>query len=428
MSGNPEMKKLLLLFIILSQLFFYCTAEAETWNDYEYEIRDNGAVILSYKGSDSYLSLPLAFGAESVVGIDSHAFENNSSIVQITMPSTIEFIGDRAFANCSSLSGITISSGLKHIGEEAFANCYSLTYFTLPSNIETIGRKAFANCLNLVYIQDLSGDSLNEIGSGAFDDTPWFMNIYGDYVTINQGRFLLKYRADAYSFVVPWSIFYIAEDAFAWNNNLETLTLSSSIVKLQRGSISHMASLTSVSSSSSIETVEEGAFNDLPLLETISIHNDDLDFTAFIDCKKSPFGSEISGAYDKTRRDAADELFLSEYDAGLDGVVILHCRPEAEFPDGVLTIPGVIRGKRVTAIGIGACQDRSDISKVVFPKYLKEIKSWAFSWDSSLSEVEFPEKPEKIEADAFTGCPIDETTLDLTGVMVDERAFYKTGK
>lgn len=428
MSGNSEMKKISVFFLLLIWLSLFCAAKADTWNDYEYEIRNDGAVILSYSGKESQLSLPLAFGSESVIGINSGAFENNNSVTQITMPSTIEFIGDRAFAGCINLSGLTVSSGLKNIGDEAFADCSSLSYFTLPANIETIGRKAFAGCTNLIYIQDLSGDSLYEIGGGAFDDTPWFMSIYGDYVTINQGRFLLKYRADADSFVMPWNIFYIAEDAFAWNNNLTSLTLSTSLVKLQYGSISHMASLTSVYSSVPVKTVDDGAFIDLPLLEIVSIRNDNLDCFAFIDCKKSPFGSESTGTYDRSRRDAADELFLSEYDAGTDGIVILHCKADAVFPDGVLTFPGVIRGKRVTSVGIGACQDRSDIRKVVFPKFLKEIQSWAFSWDSGLSEIVFSGKPERIDADAFTGCPVDEKSLDLEGVTVDERAFIKTGK
>ena len=383
-------------------------------------------MILSYDGESTDVSIPLVLEDQNVTAIAERAFENNVKLVQISMPSAIETIGDRAFAGCTNLSAVNISYGLKHIGDEAFADCYALSYFVLPTALETIGRKAFDNCENIVYFYDLTGNALNEVGSNAFDDTSWFKNSYGDYVTLSQGQFLLKYLADESTFTIPWNVFYIAEDAFSGNDQIETLYLPNNLVKLQSGAISNMASLTTIYGTNELSSISDGAFRNLPALQTVVLSKNELRTSYFIDCPQSPVGSESSGPYKANVPDDADRLFLSDYDKASDGIIILHCKKDAVITDGELVIPDHIRGKRVVAVGAGACQDRQDIRKVVFPVYLREIRSWAFSYDTNLSEVVFPENLEKIEADAFTNCSLMADPTELTDAAIDPRAFYKT--
>jgi hypothetical protein len=51
-----------------------------------------------------------------------------SSLKSISIPSSIEFIGDDCFCNCSSLSSLRFDSWskLSRIGHRAFLNCTSL--------------------------------------------------------------------------------------------------------------------------------------------------------------------------------------------------------------------------------------------------------------------------------------------------------------
>ena len=415
-----------LLLSIFASLFIFSFALGNTQDGFEYEVNENGAVILSYNGDDFDVNIPLTFENQNVTAIADHAFENNVKLIQITIPSAVKSIGSRAFAGCTNLSTVNISYGLKHIGHEAFANCYSLTYFVLPATLETIGRKAFDNCINIVYFYDLTGNSLNEVGSNAFDDTAWFKNSYEDIITLSYGQFLLKYRADEPEVTIPWNIFYIAEDAFSGNDHVVTLNLPNNLLKLQSGAISNMASLTTVNGSNELKSISDGAFRNLPKLQTVSIGNNALKTSYFVDCPLSPVGCESTGAYKALDYDIADQTFLSDFDKDADGVVILHCKKDADIPNGELVIPDFIRGKKVVAIGAGACMDRQDIQKIVFPEYLKEIRSWAFAYDAELTEVSFPEKLEKIEADAFTDCSLTVDAAELAGVTVDPRAFYKT--
>ena len=64
----------------------------------------------------------------------------------VTIPATVETIGNRAFYNCYWLSEVTVPEGVKHIGELAFIYCYDLQTVKLPSSLTSIGEKAFYKC------------------------------------------------------------------------------------------------------------------------------------------------------------------------------------------------------------------------------------------------------------------------------------------
>lgn len=69
----------------------------------------------------------------------------SNPIVSLTIPETVESIGDYAVYNCYMLSEINIPEGVSHIGENAFEKCHSLKIISLPSTLQSIGKKAFAN-------------------------------------------------------------------------------------------------------------------------------------------------------------------------------------------------------------------------------------------------------------------------------------------
>lgn len=94
--------------------------------------------------------------------IGSGAFRYCTSLKSITIPTTVESIGDWAFANCSKLRLVTIQ--LQHwddwsgypesvsIGGYAFSNCISLSSIVIPSSVKSIDNDAFDDCINLITI------------------------------------------------------------------------------------------------------------------------------------------------------------------------------------------------------------------------------------------------------------------------------------
>ncbi len=424
------MKKLLNILTVCLVIFIVIIlpVQADNYGDYEYVIKNNGSVILSYNGNEQAVSIPYSFGYFNVTEIAAGAFEGNDNIVSVTMPGSIEIIGDRAFADCTNLETLVLSVGTKEIGNEAFLNCSKVSSVILPFSLEFIGRRAFGGCTSLSYISDLTGINLKKVGSGAFDDTAWFKGKNENEILLGQGYMLLKYRTSESSPVLPWYIVYIAEDALAGNNTITDLVIPNYVTVLQEGSISDMDSLNSVTGGASITFVEDGAFRNLPNLEKVTFDNIGMTGQKFINCPKSLYGTENVSYQESDNNESTDLQFVYEYNNELNGITILHCQADAVNDDGELIIPDYIDDDPVVSIGIGACQNRDDIKKLVLPKYLVEINSWAFSYDENLYDVEFPANLKWIQADAFNSCGISDNVPELPGVNIHPRAFYTAKK
>merc|ERR1712070_26266 len=79
-------------------------------------------------------------------------FQYCRKLETVTLPSSLEVIGERAFSECSSLRGeLTLPDSLKRIEERAFFECSKLEsiHFPAASSLEVIGWCAFAECSSL---------------------------------------------------------------------------------------------------------------------------------------------------------------------------------------------------------------------------------------------------------------------------------------
>ncbi len=81
--------------------------------------------------------------------IGREAFRDNTNIIGVIIPDSVEKIDDYAFQGCSSIKYVDFGEGLKTIGRDAFAilstATSSLKSITLPASLKTIGARAFLN-------------------------------------------------------------------------------------------------------------------------------------------------------------------------------------------------------------------------------------------------------------------------------------------
>ena len=112
-------------------------------------------------------------GRETKIG--DYAFRN-FNITTLTIPNTVESIGQHAFHACSNLASITFPNQLKTIGNSAFYNCDALTAITLPNSLTTIGENAFEECDGLKTI--IFGSGLTTIAADAFRSCALVDDIY----------------------------------------------------------------------------------------------------------------------------------------------------------------------------------------------------------------------------------------------------------
>ncbi|MGN0854565.1 MAG: leucine-rich repeat protein [Kiritimatiellia bacterium] len=80
------------------------------------------------------------------VEIETDAFRNCTSLVEVVIRSQQKIIPDRAFAQCSSLERVVLPESVDFIGRGAFAGCSSLKTFDLPRNMRGFDELCFLRC------------------------------------------------------------------------------------------------------------------------------------------------------------------------------------------------------------------------------------------------------------------------------------------
>ena len=110
------------------------------------------------------------------------AFKDYISLEQVSLPETIEEIGDMAFA-CTfgldmwnNLKSIVLPTKLKKLGKQVFSECERLEYVQIPDSLVEIGIEAFAWCHNLKEIS--IPRTVTSIGASAFHECYGLRNMY----------------------------------------------------------------------------------------------------------------------------------------------------------------------------------------------------------------------------------------------------------
>ena len=83
-----------------------------------------------------------------VTAIERGAFSSSSSIWKVTLPGTVQTIGDYAFTG-SAVQEVVLAEGLESIGLGAFQGCENLRSIAIPSTVTYIENGAFQGCTSL---------------------------------------------------------------------------------------------------------------------------------------------------------------------------------------------------------------------------------------------------------------------------------------
>ena len=127
-------------------------------------------------GDSSFMDCTLlsTVNLSSVTLIGSTAFKNCIAITSVDLPESFEDVGNEAFASCSSISSVTMSSTPINFGIKMFYNCKNLTSVTLTDGVKAIGRQMFSECDRLETI-DLN--KVENIGTSAFRSSSNLKNV-----------------------------------------------------------------------------------------------------------------------------------------------------------------------------------------------------------------------------------------------------------
>lgn len=120
------MKKILSLFICFFVLAVALHAQSTTFR-FSMSRDGTGLCIDKYTGDSQYVVINAYYDGLAVKEIGPGAFENNSNIISVLIPDTVEAIGYNAFSDCYNLVEITLPLNLEEIWEYAFRKCKSLS-------------------------------------------------------------------------------------------------------------------------------------------------------------------------------------------------------------------------------------------------------------------------------------------------------------
>ena len=260
--------------------------------------------------------IPAQIDGVTIVGIDPYVFAmrewsdriaENTILTSVSIPATVEEIGEGAFNWCSALSTLRFAPGsrLKTIGKYAFASCSSITSLTIPDGARNIGNNAFYGLTNLKYLTM----------SGEVDGSAWFnIYLYGDEWIAGGADFSLDTltltgsyvlggtvkREDGYSrcripagrnarkVVLSEGITSVGEYAFYECQNLEQIVLPTSLQTIGAYAFYYCKGLEKLALPAGLQTIDAHAFEECRNLVDVTIPDSlqTLGQDCFIECNK----------------------------------------------------------------------------------------------------------------------------------------------
>ena len=171
-------------------------------------------------------------------------------------------IPNREFYKQKDLTNYIISEKIITIERLAFARS-GLQEIEIPSSVKTIEYGAFYACEDLEEVT--IADSVTEISTKAFADTPWLNNWLADkdkedkFLIVGDG-ILLAYRGSDKEIIIPEQVKQIGSEVFEGHTELEKVAIPASVTKICADAFRNCSNLTEVSGAEGLKTVVRGAF------------------------------------------------------------------------------------------------------------------------------------------------------------------------
>ncbi len=364
--------------------------------------------------------------SDNVTEIPDYMFARTTDFTQVSIPASVEKIGDYSFAHSAVES--VVFEGTVEIGDYAFIDCKGLESVAFLGDVERIGVHAFSDC-NIGKIT--LPDSFTSLGNNAFSGNKNIKVSYRDEIYDSGNLYNLtaaveiqavrnateKYdikdsvlkisegttKIDSYAFegidnftevIIPEGVTEIGEYAFA-ETTVKKITLPESLTKIGDYAF-YMSTLEEIVIPSGVKEIGYSSFDRCLNLEKVTLNNglEKIGERSFMLCSML---SDIE--IPDTVTEIGGEAFMG---TGLYSV----------------TIPA-----SVASLGSGAFSNCIMLENVSFEGSMKDIPEFCFSGCTSLRSVKLPGDLRAIYAGAFSYCTSLDMILPDTVKTISDGAF-----
>ena len=317
---------------------------------YEYKILEDGtAEITGYTGDGGVVNIPSTIGVYAVTSIGINAFNNCTSLIEVTIPYGVKSIGYNSFANCKSLTSVNLPDSLINIDYFSFDACTALTNITIP-------------------------DSVTSIGSDVFRGTAYYNNIdnWENGVLYNGNHLIDANYSIEGDYVIKSGVLTIADSAFFGCNSLTGITIPEGVTNIGFSAFSYCSKLTNISFPNSLITINSSAFESCLNLTDITIPDSITSIGGFAFYNtayyNNPDNWENNLLYIGNHLIKADRAFFGEREIK-DGVVTI-----ADYAFyGCYSITGVTIPEGVKRIGWSTFYDCANLKSITIPESVTSI-------------------------------------------------------
>ena len=203
---------------------------------------------------------------DTITTISDGAFYNAATnLTEFEFPKNLKVIGEMAFDQ-NNFEKIELPQSLSKIGDSAFYGSYFLEEIEIPKSVKLIGPSAFESCKNLQNVVFESEKTV--LDSKAFDDTPWFDNMKGEFIIINSC--LMAYNGKANKVVIPKEVKYVNQCFF--KSNVKEIILPKGLKGIGYCGLAG-SSVKNINIPNSVESIGDQAFALMDNIEKIELSN-----------------------------------------------------------------------------------------------------------------------------------------------------------
>lgn len=378
-----------------------CLNELGSNSDYEYSINNNEVCIKKYIGTEKDVIIPSYIDGNVVRIIDTSAFQNNQTIISVTIPGSVRKIGDYAFEYCPRLKSVVIQEGVLEIGEEAFWDCSYLSDISIPDSVISIRSNAFS-FTDYYDDEDNWNEGVLYINNHLITvktEKTGLLNIKDGTITV--AEYAVSNRKKITSVVMPDGLVNIGASAFEHCDCLYSVNIPDSVIRIGNAAFYGSYNLSKIDYSGSAESIGVSAF----------------EYTSFYKNKNNWKDKALYIGNNLISIDASSvgEVIITEGTKCIADGAFLNC----------VNVTNVDLPKSLICIGNGAFEKCIQLSNINIPDNVINIGNNAFRECSQLKEISFPDNISIINQGLFFGCTkLEKVHLPQKLKAIGDNAFY----